>query len=77
MDLEEAAQNVGGGQNVIDEILQDVVIPPGQDRQPGTSAGVDRADLPDVSSIILLCKNETFLNESIALKNLLENKINK
>lgn len=51
MDTEEAARNVGG-QNVVDEILQDVVIPTGQtqqDRQPGTSGGVEREDLPDVS----------------------------
>ena len=52
MDTEEAARNVGG-QNVVDEILQDVVIPTcqtQQDRQPGTSGGVEREDLPDVSS---------------------------
>ena len=62
MDTSEAARNIGG-QNVINEILEDLVAQPGhnwQDRQPGTSRGVDRADLPDVSSIILLSKNETF-----------------
>ena len=66
METAESARNVGGT-GVVDEILAEVVIPSVQAQQPGTSSGVVRADLPDVSSIILLSKKyETFFNKSIA-----------
>ena len=65
MDTSEAARNVGG-QNVIDEILEDLVPPPGQnqqDRQPRTSGGVEREDLPDVSS-----KKRNLLKQKYSVK---------